>query len=328
VPDPATALRAVGDRFRTRWQDAHARFRRFASPPWWAPGLVISPDLRAAYERDLPVAAFCRDLARVARACLPHPSWVPDVLRVAARAPCTCGGDSPGIAPDAPASVPDLWARLPDSMAGRVDYRDDEWVPLFCALADPSRFGTSPDRYPDQDAWIGDRLAATGPDRRAILDLGCGVGLGTWALARRAVRQALTPCRVTGITRQPLEAWMAAHRHLPHDPIRERDYPGAEETVPVDFIAADVRQVPLRGAYPVVVCNGLVGGEWLHRDTDVLRLLAELRRLLAPDGAVCLANRFHDGRLPVLHRVMATAADHGWHVSGTPRNLVLARPGG
>ena len=305
--------------FDSSWRDRHRRFRAMAAPPWWTPDVVITPEMRHQYELYLPIAEFCRNLRALARGILSHPSWTPRVLGQ----PEECTGRAPRA--QTPPSLPDLWARLPAKLAGRVTFEADELLPFFCALADPGSFGTAPRRYPEQLAALRREFAEFAKSPLRMLDLGCGVGHGTLEAASAAVDCGVRNLRAIGVTREPLEAWMAANRDLPHDPARTaqlRDYP---LDCPVHFIAADLLQAPLSANFDVILCNGVVGERFVNSAAQFSALLAELARLLAPGGIVFLADHFHEGARKRTARFARSARENGWQVTGAPGDLLLRR---
>ena len=311
-------MAACLDSLNRTWQERLERFRRRSGPPWWAPGLILTPELRLRYETYLPLADLCADLARLGDLMLPHPAWVPRLLRPRRGAACPLPG------PDGPGSLPDLWALLPAPLAGRLDFTSADLPALFCALADPPHFGTDAERYPEQQDWLTARFTQHPPPSLRLLDLACGVGLETFATAALGQRCGVRSVRALGLTLEPLEAWMAAHQCLPHDPPRQaRLQHLATAVADVRFVAADVRQLPLHGPFDVILCNGLVGGALFHRDPDQLRLLAECARVLRPGGCLLLANRFHDGRRTRVEHCADLARGLGWAVSGTWHDLAL-----
>ncbi|NLF18808.1 MAG: class I SAM-dependent methyltransferase [Lentisphaerae bacterium] len=315
------AVAAILDGHNRRWGARLDGFRAYAGAPWWSPGLIVTPELRGRYECWLPVAEFCADLARLGRAFLPAPSWVPRRLRSGAGEP-SAGSSA------APLSLPDLWARLPTCLAARVAFGEADLPALFAALADPPRFGTDSARYEAQRAALAAlcRGAAGRGRRLTLVDLACGVGLGTYEAAVTAAAAIGAPPRVLGLTLEPLEAWMASRCCLPHDPGREpRLRRLAAQAPPVDFLAADVRHLPLAlaNAVDVILCNGLVGGDHLRRQDDLAAVLREARRLLVPGGALLVANRFHDGCRAAVERFADLARSAGWHVDGTWHDLRL-----
>ncbi len=305
--------------FNGKWGAAQGRFRRQAPPPWWAPGLRLTPAIRAVYNLWLPVDEYLRDLRAVATARLPHPSWCPQRLRN----PQQDGG--PNRLPS-PLSLPDLWALLPAGLAGEATIRSDQLLPLLCALADPPRYGTAPRRYPGQAA----RLAAFAEHFAGavcrLADLGCGVGLGTLALAADLANHLDGRVQAVGLTLEPLEAWMASHRRLPHDPLRERQFPSLPDNCRVDFLAAHVEALPWRGRFDLVVVNGLVGGPLFARPAQLAALPAWLSDQLAPGGRVLMANAFHAGQVPAVAAFRQLAVRAGWSVVGPDHDLELGPP--
>ena len=127
-----------------------------------------------------------------------------------------------------------------------------------------------------------------------------------------------------GITREPLEAWMATTGCRPHlhtAPVQPRLRTRDDS---VRFVAGDATLPPVRRRYDLVLCNGLVGGGFLCEDSDYRRLLAALRRVLAPGGLVAAAARFHQGRRPHLERFAVLARRRGWTVTGAAHALALS----
>jgi SAM-dependent methyltransferase len=315
-PAVATCLGALN----TTWQERLRLFRARVGPPWWAPGLVLTPELRAGYETYLPVAEFAADLARLGDRLLPHPSWVPHLLRA------RDGGACPLPRPDGPASLPDLWALLPEALAGHLCFAADALPALFCALADPAHFGTAAERYPAQQERFAALCTPHPRGRLRLLDLACGVGLGTFASAALAGGRSGCCVDTVGLTLEPLEAWMAAQQSLPHDRPRQRRLQDLAAGVSgVHFAAADVRRLPVQGPFDIILCNGLIGGTLLHHGRDLLELLAGCGGALAPAGWLLIANRFHDGRRTHVERFAELARERRWEVAGDWHDLALRR---
>ncbi len=273
--------------------------------------MPVDAEWRLVYESYLPVAEFVASLRRLGRLVLPHSSWIPAVLAETGRHLA-----SRCVFP----SLPDLWSYLPPVWEDRVTLTVEELPALFAALADPSRFGTAAGRYPDQLARLRE-WTADWPGERTLLDVGCGTGEGT----REALAALLgTGCKVraVGVTREPLEAWMAANGCFPHRP--------AEPLPPVlpglHFLAGDATALPLHGSFSVILCNGLIGGQFLRTDAAFHSLLSEFARLLGPGGVVLAGCRFHAGREAALARFRELAETAGWGVAGECRDLVLRLP--
>ena len=288
------------------WSRRYAVWCRYAGGGWWGRGSVVSPDMRGFYEKFLPFNEFKHSLVTIGEQILESSDWVPNILR------------SNDIL-----SLPDFWAMLPDAFAGRVTFAEDELFPLFCAIADPSRFGTSDNRYPAQLRQIGDFVKRTGQVRAVrILDLGCGVGLGTYELAQIAAAVGGT---AVGVTSEHLEVWMASHRRLPHDAARERLFRRYPEDLPVTFNVGFAESYRDGSMYDVIVCNGLAGGRFLNTAPQLTAFLQTCDTLLAPHGRMFAANRFHEGERPGVERLRAIARQSGWSVEGHWQSLVLSK---
>ena len=288
------------------WSRRYAVWCRYAGGGWWGRGSVVSPDMRGFYEKFLPFNEFKNSLITIGEQILESPDWVPNILR------------SNDIL-----SLLDFWAMLPDAFAGRVTFAEDELFPLFCAIADPSRFGTSDNRYPAQLRQIGDFVKRTGQGRAVrILDLGCGIGLGTYELAQIAVAVGGT---AVGVTSEHLEVWMASHRRLPHDAARERLFRRYPEDLPVTFNVGFAESYRDGSQYDVIVCNGLAGGRFLNAAPQLTAFLQTCDTLLAPHGRMFAANRFHEGERPGVERLRAIARQSGWSVEGHWQSLVLSK---
>ena len=315
-PWPATPafLRRL-TQFNRRWCQRHRCLARWTGGGWWARGSVISPELRAWYNAFLPPDELQRDLRLLALDGLPQRSLLPSALE-----------------PDAPPplSVPDWWATLNDDFAGHLDLEPDSFPALLCNLADPSRRGTDTGRCPEQTAPLLDGLdGQPASNRLRLLDLGCGVGLGTYELAA-LLDDRNRPAEVRGVTAEGLEVWMASHRRLPHDPCRQRRFPTLRPhtAVAVSFRrghAEDYCDDDAGAAYDLIVCNGLAGGRFLSAPPQLNAFLDTLERLLAPTGLVLLGNRFHDGSRPGVERLMRLAVQRGWSLSGHWQSLQLER---
>ena len=319
------------------WSQRRAVWCRYAGGGWWGRGSIVSPDMRGFYEKFLPFNEFKHSLITIGEQILESPDWVPNILR------------SNDIL-----SLPDFWAMLPDTFAGRVTFEEDELFPLFCAIADPSRFGTADNRYPEQLQQIGDFIknmggsdgvpavgntikniggsdgvpavgntnhkAGQGREPR-ILDLGCGVGLGTYELAQFGGT-------VVGVTSEHLEVWMARHRRLPHDAARERLFRRYPEDLPITFNVGFAESYRDGSQYDVIVCNGLAGGRFLNAAPQLAEFLKTCDTLLAPHGRMFIANRFHEGERLGVEQLCRLARQSGWQVEGHWQSLVLCRGNG
>ncbi len=261
----------------------------------WTPGMIPTRELRMRLESFLPWEEFAASLRNVARALLPSPEWVPRLLF-----------------PGALDTILEFWEELGDPFRGRCAFPAEEMPVLLCACADPPRFGTRRGRYPRQFCRL--------PPAKRLLDLGCGVGLGTWEAALHCGVQ-----EILGVTQEPLEAWMATCQRLPHAPRRESEFPHAP-SVQARFLAGDA--LHFRGEAPadLLLCNGLAGGRFLHRPEHLEALLDTLEANLIPGGVAALANAFHTGWQASGEELARRARQRGWEVQGDWQNLFLRLP--
>ena len=288
------------------WSRRQEVWRRYAGGGWWGRGSIISPEMRGFYEKFLPFGEFKHSLITMGEQILESPDWVPNILR------------SNDIL-----SLLDFWAMLPDAFAGRVTFAEDDLFPLFCAIADPSRFGTADNRYPVQLRQIDDFIRHVGQGRAVrMIDLGCGVGLGTLEIARLVVA---TGGSVVGVTSEHLEVWMARNRRLPHDIVRERLFRRYPTALPVTFVQGFAESYHDGMQYDAVVCNGLAGGRFLNTRDKLTAFLTSCGRLLAPQGRLFLANRFHEGERFGVERLRSLALQFGWCIEGNWRTMILCR---
>ena len=307
-------------RFNAVWQERQQQFTRYASVPAWSPGLILTPTVREAYERYLPVTEFCRDLARLAGLLLPSQEWIPALLRHPGLNPVhdgSCGNLH---------SLPDFWHQLPVEWAGRLCFTADNLLPLFCACADLRRFGTGMNRYPEQSQQIRNFIRQCPRPCWRVLDLGCGTGAGTRELATLVTRESQSPVLTLGLTREPLEAWMAVRHARSHVDRPSETKEPQPDFLHLVYLTGDVHHLPChRNCFDLIVVNGLAGGPYLHRENAVTLFFQELERLLVADGLLAMANHFHDGFKPDLAGLVALARKRGWQAVGELGCLFFTR---
>lgn len=290
--------------FNANWEERRQNWLKYCPPPWWEDGLIISPELRGIYEAWLPFEEFRRGLLGIAGAFLPDEDWIPFAL------------GKKGVF----LSLADFWAALPVELASKVTFSEEEILPLFCALADPPRFGTNSGRYPGQLPLLAKALS--GKQGARILDVGCGVGLNTLEIAEFA--SGLVPqLTVVGMTSEPLEVWMANARFLPHDPLRQKAFEQYKK--PVEFVRGFAESFNLKGSFDVIVCNGLVGGRFLNTESQYHAFLESFQKAMPSGGTMLLANRFHEGTRYGLYQFRRMAQHAGFEVSGEWRSFTLVK---
>jgi len=293
------------------------RWSNFLAHVPWPGGQAILPEQdewRWTVEAFLPFQDFRRSLASVFRTYLPSENWLPTPLR----SNIFFLQDNP--LPAMPAYLTEFWNMLPAWLAGKVTYAPDELLPLTCSLADPPRFGTDSGRYPQQFQLFEDLLANTLPHTRLIriLDIGCGIGLGTYELA------AATACRpldVLGITPEPLEVWMAENRLLPHDKRRQSHFPDAlPPGHAIRFQVGTAEQLP-EDTFDIIVCNGLIGGRFFHEIHQLESFLDQCWKRTHSDSHLLIANNFHDGFLNGCRCFLNTAIKRNWEIISPENEL-------
>lgn len=280
-----------------------------------------SPELRMNLDGYLPWVDFVCSLNQLGRVFLPGLDWLPAVL----------AQDQPHLQRrccGALAGLPDFWQNLPKPLSGKVCFAANELLPLFCQLADPLRNGTARDRYPQQQRhWL--EIVSRRSDGRtaaSLLDLGCGVGLGTGALLQRLRERVGEEAQADGVSAERLEIWMASAHRLPHAPWRENEFAGFGSSLGPGFYHGTAESFLLPRRYDYIFCNGLIGGGWLRSAARYAAVLQQIKRHLLSSGSVFVANRFHAGCQRDCQAFLRQAAATGWQVQGDWNDAVLRLP--
>lgn len=290
LPDPSL-LRRVG-----RLADRYGSYARSVTPIW-TPEVVITTEMRQQAEAWLPVEEL--------------ESLLLSILRRLCRFETE---PLPLISPP-PLSWPDLLARLPFHLQHSDPTRflnhllagTEQRLPLLFAHFIPPRFGGGLGRYPGQMVivrrWLADRKETGRPLR--LLDAACGSGEGTWELALAARVAGIPPDNLTiqGSSLGHLEIMAASHLFFPHDPphqerMRQTLSPLFADgyTRQISFVRDDLlHPAPVDIPYDLILCNGTVGGPFIHRPQQIETALDGLTSRLKPGGVLCLADRFHGG---------------------------------
>lgn len=262
----------------------------------WGSGLVVTREMRALTDLLLPlgeiVPAFIRLFHRALRftpfleatPLMSATSWLDVLERL-----------------DASVAQADP-ARLLEQLAGDGGKRARFAFSLFI----PRHYGGGFDRYPAQAAllkeWVLQKRTAR-RDTLTVLDAACGCGEGTYAVARLLLDAGLTPerFRVVGSSREEIELFAARHLYFPHDrrradalrrfvaPLR-----ASGATASIGFVREDIMDAE-EGTWDVILCNGILGGPFIHDRKTLERTIERLRARLAPGGLILVADRFHDG---------------------------------
>lgn len=293
-PEPLDnpGLRSRLERLRSR----HLTYCRSVSPIW-APGAIITTEMRIQAEAHLPLREFT------------------SLLHSALRLLCRFSPAQLPVASPAPLSWPDLMSRLPfhlqvadpSLLCCILMAEPADRLPLIFALFIPRHHGGGFGRYPSQMAFLDHWLKEFRKSRQGIrcLDAACGSGEGTWELALALERAEFSPSEVTlhGSSLDRVELFAAIHLFFPNAPHRQHEvrqrltplldagFADAMEFFPDDLLHPAAVNAP----YDLILCNGAVGGPFIH-DPDLLkRALSGLVQRLAPNGLLLLQNKFHGG---------------------------------
>jgi chemotaxis methyl-accepting protein methylase len=278
------------------------RFRAYSSCyPFglWDAGLAVTSEMRAATELYLPIQEITRSFRRFLSLALHfHPegrhtlldestTWLDALQRLREASPVA----NPG--------------RLLEMLAADESYR----TRFLFAILLPRHHGGSFCRYPAQNRflenWIHQHRDTLFRKVRC-LDAACGTGEGAYDLAI-----LLQACGITGKDRwihgcsiEPFELFAAAHGFFPHAPEREQLFRriirplissgGAQGMV---FYQDDVKRPPHPREEPfdIILCNGLLGGPFIHGVEQLAVAVTSLARRIRPGGILLAADRFHGG---------------------------------
>lgn len=277
------------------------RFRAYAATvPFglWGEGLAVTAEMRSSTDLLLP-------LAEVRRACR-------RLLRLSLSAASALDGTPLGTA----ASWPDCLARLdppfrernPARLLARLAADGELRTRFLFSLFVPRRHGADPDRYPAQGdflrRWLGAGGARGGKPLRC-LDAACGAGEGTYGLARLLIEAGFAPdiFSIVGASLNPLEIFAAVHGFFPHDPARQEAFRLLREELRaagalgrLRFTTEDLaKKTSDPETFDVILCNGILGGPFLHGRQELERAAAQLAERLAAGGIILTADRFHGG---------------------------------
>jgi chemotaxis methyl-accepting protein methylase len=265
----------------------------------WAPGLVVTGEMRGSTEQYLPMteirSAFNRFLSLALRYPLPdenNPFWTaPNWLDLLQRLRLPKEAVNPAA----------LLRYLIIDESFRVRF-------LFSVFL-PKHHGGTFSRYPDQisflEGWITPRMTLLSQETE-ILDTACGTGEGTYDIAGLLLKCGIPSCaqRVHGCSLEPLEVFAAAHGCFPHDPEREERFRSitvplftAQATSGMLFFQDNIMRQPTREEkpYDIILCNGLLGGPFLHGPDLLQKAIASLAKRLKAGGVLLAADRFHGG---------------------------------
>lgn len=289
----------VLERRSARLSEMFSLYATFSPYGLWAPGLILTHEMRSLAEQYLPLAEILCSLERmIVRSLRVAPELAGSAIRNAATWLDLLDQLQPLV------RHPDPGRLLRELMADDGSRRRFLWR-IFL----PPRYGCDFDRYPEQGAflrnWLSRNRLSAGSVVRC-LDAACGTGEGTYELAR-IIHEAVTgwgAWLVDGVTLEPLELFSATHGYFPHDLGRQMAFRSrvAPLLAAVPAKRVSFRQGDLTGpasaagpGYRIIVCNGLLGGPLLHEERQLVAAVANLVTLLEPGGVLLAADRFHGG---------------------------------
>jgi chemotaxis methyl-accepting protein methylase len=286
-----SAIRRLDRRFRS--------YCSFYPHGLWAPGLVLTGEMRAITELYLPMAEI-RSAFR-------------NFFSLALHYPLADENNPVHLA----TGWLDLLQRLrlskesanPAALLGKLIIDEPYRIRfLFSALL-PDHHGGSFLRYPDQtgflETWVTRKKEFLSHGVRC-LDAACGTGEGAYDVAGSLQRCGIPSHRqqVHGCSLEPLEVFTAAHGYFPHDPERGKRFRAITESLFTShatdnmlFFRDNIMRHPAQdeNPYDIILCNGLLGGPFLHRREMLENAIAALSKRLKRGGVLLAADRFHAG---------------------------------
>lgn len=277
-------------------------FRAYcASYPYglWAPGLVVTGEMRLLTELYLPLAEIRHAFEHLFAAALRFVPFRPaSLIHTAANWLDVLDGLLPVVRRADPASL--LLNLTNDEVARRR---------FLFGNFQPARYGGGFGRYPAQASFLRKWLTVNRPRLAGgvrCLDAACGSGEGTYELAMLIIGSgfAVDSLHVGGATIEPLELFAAAHGYFPHDPERQSAYRARLGSLvtsgamrKIVFTQEDLSNPAHSEAerYDVILCNGLLGGPFLHAAENLRETVERLARRLRAGGILLAADRFHGG---------------------------------
>ena len=265
----------------------------------WAPGLFVTPEMRNLTEFYLPMDGIRRAFDYLFSAALRFP---PFLAASAVHSAPTWLDALNGLQPVVSSPDPALLLR---------GLMTDEGFRRRFIFANflPSRYGGGFGRYPGQvellRRWLAENRSRLAGKARC-LDAACGSGEGTYELALLLMESgfATDSIHVRGVTLEHLELFAAAHCYFPHDPRRTAAYrlhtaplrtSGAAEKILFSLEDLVVSAPAMEREYDIILCNGLLGGPFLHGPRDLQETVRGLTGRLSEKGVLLAENRFHGG---------------------------------
>jgi SAM-dependent methyltransferase len=284
-------IAALADRFRI--------YTAYYPYGLWAPGVVVTPEMRNVTEFYLPLDEIRRAVGHlfsisirfspfIAASTIHNASAWLDALH--------------GLQPHVNSPDPALLLR---SLMADGGFR----CRFIFANFLPARYGGGFGRYPGQSdflrRWLGENRPRLNCEVRC-LDAACGSGEGTYELALLLLESGFSAdsIHVRGVTLEPLELFVATHCCFPCDPRKTAAYRlhtgplcASGAAGKIRFTLEDITgATPYREReYDIILCNGFLGGPFLHGPGDLLETVRRLSVRLREKGILLAASRFHGG---------------------------------
>ncbi len=266
--------------FNDKWRKKYEVFANYVMPPWWAHGLILTEEIRYNYQNYLPVREYLSDLEWVFLKSFNDQTLVPS-----------------SVSNQHYKSLPDFWLILPLEFQGNITLKLGDLFSLACAIASPIKFGSKPNRYPEQHDYMLNWLTHVIDSFIIGIEYGCSTGHGTYEFAgvlKRSGKKGI----VLGVTTESLEIWMAKNKHIPHLNGRENcNYLSSDlyDKHSTFFVAGDLRNFRLSRKTDIMVVNGLIGGPAFHSLIELTRIWEKIQSDMKTNGLLVVGNHFHDG---------------------------------
>ena len=278
-----------------RLEESFHRYSALAPFGLWAPGLAVTAEMRAYTEAHLPLAQIAGAFRQLFTLSLHVPPFLPaSPLQTAA---CWL---------DLLHAMQSLVEEANPARLLRLLLHDGAFRTRFLfAFFLPVRYGNGFARYPAQAEFLGNWLMDNDRGVLRCLDAACGSGEGCYDLALLLRERGYPPesFRLQAVTIDPLELFAAAHGWFPHDPCRQERFRLVRENLAesvcarIIFSLGDLCSggVGEEESYDVILCNGFLGGPFLHDREALADVVARLCAQLRPGGILLAADRFHGG---------------------------------
>jgi chemotaxis methyl-accepting protein methylase len=265
----------------------------------WAPGLAITNEMRALTELRLPLEEIRKAFDHLFALGLKYsPLTNSSIIHTATTWLDALQKLQPCVSRCDPAA---LLHRLQKDENFRIVFLFD----LFL----PKRHGGNFYRYSGQSSFLRKWVEMDQPYIKKslrCLDAACGTGETTYELALLLLEKGFPSenFEVHGSTIEPLELFAAAHNFFPHDLKKQQIYRDITNPLfttgtsdKIVFYQEDITRpaMEIEQGYDLILCNGLLGGPFVHTPRKLASTAAALAGRLNPGGILLAADTFHSG---------------------------------